>query len=165
MQLLKRRDLLISFSLLAADRVSIGTYDFRLDATCIGGITIADVAKALGLELSPALLNDIPLLQNVLQNVGVEALSITLAKSGDKLNFQDWSVALLIDTMTLIPEQFVIRNTRLRAQMRAKGVLSSSGSGELYIKALDTLLKVQYETPQKNIPGLLQVSAPEGLSA
>ncbi|KAI1194128.1 hypothetical protein F5X97DRAFT_327879 [Nemania serpens] len=149
----------------AAEPLGYDEYDYRMAINCVGGLTLDDVATALGFGiLDSQLISSLPLIADVISKVGVEHFDAAVDSATRSLN--DWSVDLILrEPMDLIAERFILNNAAVNIRRMAGKSLRSSGSAGLYIHSLAKQVQVKYQTPQFGSPGFFTANIDNGLSA
>ncbi|CVL05140.1 uncharacterized protein FMAN_13073 [Fusarium mangiferae] len=143
-------------------------YAYSIALTCRGGISIDDIATTSGIEISPDIKTNVPILSDLLTKVAVKDFEIAAEPKGldGRLSVTTWSITLLVHDLALIPNQFTIKKAMVNIEKLAESSLLSSGEGEIYIDGLKRSLNVAFKTPQPDSPGFVKVQAPPaGISA
>ncbi|KAI9844337.1 MAG: hypothetical protein M1837_005641 [Sclerophora amabilis] len=139
-------------------------YDFRLNISCPVGISVVDVARVVGLDLAGTFQNTLPIMDDILNNVQIQILSIGAELQKGKMSISDWTVGLVIEEMPLIPDEFVLQSTEMTVSKTAGGLCYGDGRGQIHISKLDKDFTVEYKSPQPQAPGFVEVQICEGLT-
>lgn len=131
----KKKNLLVDF---VAEPIGYESdFAYRVRTRNQGATTVENVANLAGLDISPVVKANIPLLSDLLSKVGVEHFTAGVERVNGKLSLEDWTITLAVREFSLIPDHFVITNARVMVEKISDKTTISSGSGELYFKSLD----------------------------
>ncbi|KAH7242771.1 hypothetical protein BKA59DRAFT_481274 [Fusarium tricinctum] len=158
---------LLSFSFAAFPLAFPGSYDYRMMLDCIGGVTLDDIGKTLGIDvLESSVISEIPLVTTMLSEVAATHFDAAVSndKQKSKVSWEDWSIDLVLrNGIVLIPDKFELGYTRLSIRHLGGKAVSSSGSADLHIKKLNKHLHVEFETPQNGAPGYIAADCASGI--
>ncbi|KAI6753868.1 hypothetical protein HG530_013044 [Fusarium avenaceum] len=158
---------LLSFSFAAFPLAFPGSYDYRMMLDCVGGVTLDDIGKTLGIDiLESSIIREIPMVTTMLSEVAVTHFDAAVSDDKQKstLSWEDWSIDLVLRTgIVLISESFELGYTQLSIHHIGGKAVSSSGSADLHIKKLSKRLHVEFETPQIGAPGYIAADSAGGI--
>ncbi|KAF4493524.1 hypothetical protein FAGAP_10374 [Fusarium agapanthi] len=153
----------LRFRFVSEPMATSSDFDFQLDLIYESGLSVNDVADAVGLNIDTSLSTSFPLLGAMIQKARAIRLSLCMALSDGKASFEDWSVALIIEKMTILPK-FHLHDLKLNISKLVGGNLTCDGQAGFYTEAIDKYFRVSCRLPQKVIPGYIAVDAPGGLT-
>ncbi|KAF4944971.1 hypothetical protein FGADI_12315 [Fusarium gaditjirri] len=142
---------------------SASDFDFQLDLSCEGGLSVGDVFDTVGLDLDTSLATSFPPLEPMVEKVKVEHLSLGIELAHSKVTFTDWSIDLVAEEMAILPK-FYLHDLRLNISKLVSGSFTCEGEAGFYLEEVDKHFRVSCRLPQAASPGHIAVDAPRGLT-
>jgi hypothetical protein len=142
-----------------------GDYDYRFRIFDVGrGVTIPDIASAIGLDGVSNKINEVPILKSAFETILIREVGVSVDRVDGEWQFQEWAFDVSIPILQLIPGSLALADARLRVEKFQDGELRARGEATFKSQKLQKEAEVGLAIPTRNEPGYITFSAPDGLT-